>query len=68
MESYKVESYKQERFDIFIGLVLSALGGNFDINKYEDFARTLLGGRAYLLFSFEKIVNFVILNAYLIPI
>ena len=53
----KAEDYKRERFDIFIGLVLASMNSSFDNNKYEDFARCLLGSRAYLLFSFEKLMG-----------
>ena len=28
----------------------------FDTNKYEDFARQILGNKAYLLFSFDKLI------------
>mmetsp|Transcript_33824 Transcript_33824/g.32937 ORF Transcript_33824/g.32937 Transcript_33824/m.32937 type:complete len:119 (+) Transcript_33824:2264-2620(+) len=53
----KIKYFKKERLDIFIGLVLATLNSSFDSNKYEDFSRNLLGGRAYLLFSFEKLIS-----------
>ncbi|MFS8159917.1 MAG: hypothetical protein ACMG6E_06850 [Candidatus Roizmanbacteria bacterium] len=59
-EEQKLDEYKSERFDIFMGLVLATMNGSFDTNKYEDFARQLLGSRAYLLFSFEKLIASVI--------
>jgi hypothetical protein len=31
--------------------------GSLEANKYEDFARSLLGSRAYLLFAFDKLVT-----------
>jgi hypothetical protein len=34
-------------------------GTGFDTNKYEDFARAILGSKAYLLFSFEKLLSTV---------
>mmetsp|Transcript_23282 Transcript_23282/g.17698 ORF Transcript_23282/g.17698 Transcript_23282/m.17698 type:complete len:311 (+) Transcript_23282:2217-3149(+) len=57
IDEQKQKQYKEERMDIFVGLVLATLNGSFDSNKYEDFARNLLGGRAYLLFSFEKLIS-----------
>jgi len=50
------EEYKSERFDIFMGLVLAIMNTSFDANKFEDFARFLLGSKAYLLFAFEKLI------------
>ena len=44
---------------MFIGGVLSAMQSSLDANKYEDFARSLLGSRAYLLFSFDKLITAV---------
>lgn len=32
-----------------------------DANKYEDFARAVLGSKAYLLFSFDKLISAVLL-------
>lgn len=52
----KIDEYTKERFEVFIGGVLSTMSGSFDSNKYEDFARIVLGGRAYLLFSFDKLI------------
>ena len=51
--------YKLERFDVFIGGILSAMSGTLDTSKYEDFARQLLGSRAYLLFAFDKLITAV---------
>ncbi len=31
--------------------------GSLEANKYEDFARALLGSRAYLLFAFDKLIT-----------
>jgi hypothetical protein len=39
-----------------LGGVLSAIGQTIDANKYEDFARAVLGNKAYLLFSFDKLI------------
>jgi C-terminal domain of Sin3a protein len=36
--------------------VLSAINQSIDANKYEDFARAVLGNKAYLLFAFDKLV------------
>jgi C-terminal domain of Sin3a protein len=58
-QSLQADSYKTERFDVFIGGILSAMTGTLDANKYEDFARQLLGSRAYLLFSFDKLITTV---------
>lgn len=41
---------------MFLGGVLSAINGNIDTNKYEDFARAVLGNKSYLLFAFDKLV------------
>jgi len=35
---------------------LVAMQSGADFNKYEDFARALLGSKAYLLFSFDKLI------------
>lgn len=48
--------FKTERFDVFLGGVLSAMQGSLEANKYEDFTRSLLGSRAYLLFAFDKLI------------
>lgn len=37
--SAHADAYKTERFDAFIGGILSAMSGNMDTSKYEDFAR-----------------------------
>lgn len=50
------QNYKSERFEVFIGGVLSALNGTIDTNKYEDFGRIMFGGKAYMLFSFDKLI------------
>lgn len=47
---------KIEKFDIFITGLLSTIGQHVDTNKYEDFARQVLGNKAYLLFSFDKLI------------
>ena len=57
-----IEEFMKERFNIFIGLVLSTMNGTNDANKYEDISRFLLGRRAYLLFAFEKVVAAVLLS------
>jgi len=33
------------------------MNGSLDSNKYEDFARVLLGSRAYFLFSLDKLIS-----------
>jgi hypothetical protein len=60
--SGKMEDYKSERFDIFMGLVLANLNSSIDANKFEDYSRCLLGSRAYLLFSFDKLITAVSAN------
>lgn len=52
----RIIELKNERFDIFLGGVLCAMQGSLEANKYEDFARSLLGRRAYLLFAFDKLI------------
>jgi len=47
---------KTEKFEIFITGLLSTIGQHVDTNKYEDFARQILGNKAYLLFSFDKLI------------
>jgi hypothetical protein len=46
----------EERFDVFLAGLFSVINSSIDANKYEDFARTILGNKAYLLFSFDKLV------------
>lgn len=41
---------------MLLGGILSAMQGSLESNKYEDFARALLGSRAYLLFLFDKLI------------
>ena len=53
----RADEFKYERFDVFVGGILSSLSGSLETNKYEDFARSLLGSRAYLLFSFDKLIT-----------
>ena len=53
--------FKQERYELLIGGVINAINQTIDANKYEDFARTVLGNKAYLLFAFDKLVISVIL-------
>jgi hypothetical protein len=50
------DQIKAEKFDIFIGGVLAAIHSAIDTNKYEDFSRMILGNKAYLLFSFDKLI------------
>ena len=50
------QEFKAERYEIFLGGVLSAMNQSIDANKYEDFSRTVLGNKAYLLFSFDKLI------------
>lgn len=64
----KVEQYKNERFGIFIGGVISCFNGVFDANKYEDFSRVILGSRAYLLFSFDKLITSVSFPPFRFPL
>jgi hypothetical protein len=47
--------------EVFLGGVLLAMQSQsgFDTNKYEDFARAVLGSKAYLLFSFDKLITAV---------
>lgn len=52
-----IEEISKERFDIFLNGVFSAIATHIDTNKYEDFARNLLGNKAYLLFSFDKLIQ-----------
>jgi hypothetical protein len=52
----RAAEFKKEKFEIFLGGVLSAIGQMIDANKYEDFARSVLGNKAYLLFSFDKLI------------
>ena len=52
-----IQEIKNERYDVFLGGVLSAMSSLLDANKYEDFARTLFGGRSYMLFSFDKLIS-----------
>jgi len=47
---------KEERFEIFLAGVLGAISPHYDANKYEDFARWALGNKAYLLFTFDKLI------------
>ena len=53
---------KDERFEIFLGGVMSAISSTIDANKYEDFTRNILGNKAYLLFSFDRLIIAVSYN------
>ncbi len=50
------DEFKKERFEVFLAGVLVAMQSGSDFNKYEDFARSILGSKAYLLFSFDKLI------------
>lgn len=50
------QEFKNERYQIFIGGVLAAINVSIDANKYEDFSRSVLGNKAYLLFSFDRLI------------
>jgi hypothetical protein len=56
----RADEFKKEKFDVFLGGVLAAIQPAIDTNKYEDFARVVLGSKAYLLFSFDKLILSVI--------
>lgn len=55
----KAPDFKNEKFEVFLAGATLALQAGFDTNRYEDFIRALLGGKAYLLFSFEKLISAV---------
>jgi histone deacetylase complex regulatory component SIN3 len=55
----KINEFKRERFEVMVGGLLSTLNNSMDSNKYEDFVRVLCGGKAYLLFSFDKLITTV---------
>ena len=48
---------KQERFEVFLGGILSSMTNMMDSNKYEDFTRSLFGNRAYFMFLFDKLIT-----------
>jgi hypothetical protein len=55
--------FKKEKFELFLGGVLSAINQSIDGNKYEDFTRSILGSKAYLMFAFDKLlisVNYIL--------
>ncbi|CDW73125.1 paired amphipathic helix protein sin3a-like [Stylonychia lemnae] len=52
----RIDEFRKERFEVFLGGILVAMQSGADFNKYEDFARALLGSKAYLLFSFDKLI------------
>ncbi len=52
----KEAEIKKEKFEIYLTGLLSAIGQLIDTNKYEDFTRYTLGNKAYLLFSFDKLI------------
>lgn len=54
-----LQSFKEERYELFLGGVLSTISLIMDGPKFEDFARTLFGQKAYLLFSFDKLITSV---------
>jgi hypothetical protein len=55
----RAQEFKNERYEIFLGGVLCAMTSQIDTNKYEDFARAILGSKAYLLFSYDKLITSV---------
>ncbi len=57
-----LKEYQEERFDVFIAGVMSCMQNIIDMNKYEDFCRSLLGTRSYLLFSLDRLFNTVSIN------
>ena len=60
LSNEKKESLINERYEqIFIRGLRSALRGDIDSTRYEDFCRYLLGSQSYLMFSIDKLVNSV---------
>lgn len=57
-ELFKTEKYSNERFDLFVSLVLLTLSSERkqEANIYEDLVRELLGKDAYLLFVYDKLI------------
>lgn len=57
-----IEQIKLERFDVFLGGILSSIAGVMESNKYEDFTRSLFGNQAYFLFLFDKLITGTVKN------
>ena len=55
---------KRERFDVFFGGIMATASAVIDANQYEDFTRNILGSKAYLLFSFDKLMIQVSLKSF----
>jgi hypothetical protein len=67
-EIFKTSKYSDERFDLFVSLVLLTLSSErkLEANVYEDMVRELLGKDAYLLFVYDRLITTVSLRFRLI--
>jgi len=54
---YDEESYVVNQYKKYLKTLYSLINGNIDPNKYEDSIRILLDNKAYVMFTFEKLLN-----------
>lgn len=58
IESQDVSSsVKKSVYPTFIGQVHALIEGSIDSNRFEDFCRSILGNKSYVLFTIDKIVH-----------
>lgn len=57
----------EERFNVFVGAVMSTLNKMSEEKKakYEDIVRVLMGSKAYLLFEFQTVI--IDVSIYFLP-
>lgn len=60
LEQFK-QAVVESRFDFFIKIVIGTLSQTIlkklDSAAYEDIVRSIMGGQAYLLFVFDKLIS-----------
>ena len=55
-----VNSKLINRYGVYLGQLYAHLGGTIDSNKYEESCRSLLGNRAFVLYTLDKVIISII--------
>ena len=48
------------RYGVYLGQLYAHVGGTIDSNKYEESCRSLLGNRAFILYTLDKVIISII--------
>lgn len=46
----------QSKYDAFLSQLICLLDGSLDVARYEESVRQLLGNKAYLLYTLDKVI------------